>query len=99
MAANADLIEVEIVGFKQNERILLASVFKVSEMCTRVYREWSPDQKSRPAFLLIDIEHNDAQLRVDLEAVRKSSVRIVTIGPAAEKWPNVNAHIKRPIRW
>lgn len=99
MATSTDLIEVEIVGFKPNERVLLASVFKVSEMCTRVYREWSPGQKSRPTFLLIDVEHADGQMRVDLETLRKSSVRIVTIGSVAGKWPNVSAHITRPIRW
>jgi len=99
MVISSELIEVEIVGFKPNERVLLASLFKVSEMCTRAYREWPPHQKSRPDCLLIDIEHTDARLRLDLETVRKNGIPIVTVGPMTDKWPMVSAHINRPIRW
>lgn len=99
MDINSDLMDVEIVGFKPHERVLIASMFKVSEMRTRAYREWQPDQKPRPDCVLIDIEDKEARLRLDLASVRKKGGPIITIGTAPAEKSNASAHIQRPIRW
>ncbi len=99
MDNNSELMDVEILGFKPNERVLLASMFKVSEMRTRAYREWQPSEKSRPDCVLIDIDDKEAKLRLDLASVRKKNSPIVTIGTITNQNANVDAHIQRPIRW
>lgn len=105
MKPHSNTIDVEIVGFTSNERTIFASMFKVAGMQARAgtqareYREWKPDSQTRPDCLLLDTDDADGQLRLDLEAVRKSGTPIVTVSKSSEKKSPAGAHISRPIRW
>lgn len=105
MKPHSNTIDVEIVGFTPNERKIFASMFKVAGMQARAgtqareYHEWKPGSQTRPDCLLLDLDDADGQLRLDLEAVRKSGTPIVTVSKDSEKKPHAGAHISRPIRW
>jgi two-component system cell cycle response regulator len=100
MDNKSEYFDVEIVGFKPNERILIASMFKLSRMRPQVYQEWLPDQTdSRPDCILVDLDDNDGRMRVELALIRKSRVTMITIGTRVEEKFKIGIHIERPIRW
>jgi two-component system cell cycle response regulator len=100
MEKNSDhALDVEIVGFKPQDKILIASMFKVSTMRTLPYREWQVSQKKTPDCAIFDIEDREARVLLELAVMRKKGFPLITIGLGAEKPPGVDAHIQRPIRW
>jgi twitching motility two-component system response regulator PilG len=92
-------VEVELVGFPQRDRLLFASLFKVSEMRLFNYLEWKPGDARGPVCLLLDVDHPDHLMRADKEHVDPSGIPIIAIGEKVPSTLTVAAHIKRPIRW
>jgi two-component system, cell cycle response regulator len=92
-------VEVELVGFTQRDRMLFASLFKVSEMRLFNYLEWKPTDDKNPVCLLLDVDHDDHLMRADKEHVNPSGIPIIAIGEKVPSTIQVAAHIKRPIRW
>lgn len=92
-------IDVEIVGFNAQDRVLIASMFKVSNMRTQAYREWNASKKIRPDCVIFDVESKESRARLELASMRKKSCPLITVGPGAEQTAIVDAHIQRPIRW
>ena len=99
MDNKSEYFDVEIVGFKPNERILIASMFKLSRMRSQVYQEWQPDQDSRPDCILVDLDDDNGRMRVELALIRKTRATMITIGTRSEEKFKVGLHIERPIRW
>jgi two-component system cell cycle response regulator len=91
--------DIELVGFSPRERTLIASIFKVSEMRPRMYREWQQNQKLRPDCMLLDIDAHEGRTSLDLAAMSPAGPRVVTIGKDKISSAAVAAHIPRPIRW
>ncbi len=92
-------VEVELVGFTQRDRMLFASLFKVSEMRLFNYLEWKPTNERGPVCLLLDVDHEDHLMRADKEHVNPSGIPIIAIGEKVPSTIEAAAHIKRPIRW
>ena len=92
-------VEVELIGFTQRDRLLFASLFKVSEMRLFNYLEWKPVSERGPVCLLIDVDHEDHRMRCDKEHVQPSGIPIIAIGDKVPPTIKPAAHIKRPIRW
>ncbi len=99
MASGTEFLDIEIVGFKPTEKTLIVSMFKLSQMRDRAYREWVPGGSRESDCVIADIDDPDGQMRVELAHIRKTEQRLITIGTGPSGKFTAAAHIERPIRW
>lgn len=99
MASGTEFLDIEIVGFKPNEKTLIVSMFKLSQLRDHAYREWVPGESREPDCVIADIDDADGQMRVELAHIRKAEHRLITIGTGPSGKFTSAAHIERPIRW
>lgn len=99
MDNSVEFMDIEIVGFRPNEKTLIVSMFKLSQMRDRAYREWVPGDAREADCVIADIDDSEGRLRVELALIRKTENRLITIGNDASDKFKVGEHINRPIRW
>ncbi len=99
MESGTEFLDIDIVGFKPNEKTLILSMFKLSQMRDRAYREWVPGTSREADCVIADIDDSEGRLRVELALIRKTENRLITIGNEADDKFKAGVHIERPIRW
>ncbi|GEM_PF-944332 len=93
------LFHVELFGFTERERMVFSSMFKLSEMRSRTYREWDGQSPPHPDCLMIDLEADHARMRTDQEIALPSGYPIILIGGKCPREMTPAAHLQRPVRW
>lgn len=85
---------VLLIGFTAQERILFASLFKVSG----AYQDWNEAMPGKPDCIVLDVEQNESRLWYDLDNLKTQGVPIIAIGTTM-LGPRITASVTRPLRW
>jgi hypothetical protein len=91
----AQRIYIKVVGFSDEERHALNTVFRLSEQCRTTYQLWTPQATEAARVALLDGQSWEA--RVEAESPLHRDLRLFWVGPNAP----VNAWrtFERPIVW
>jgi CheY-like chemotaxis protein len=91
-------VDIEVVGFNEHERMLIASMFKVSSMRKRKYRKWDPVLKSSPDCVLLDDDSPGTP--EEIERCKLQGHQFVLVGAKVpQELLEKIAYVPRPIRW
>src|SRR3954471_23617168 len=91
----AQRIYIKVVGFSDEERHMLNTVFRLSEQCRTMYQLWPP-QAAEPARVAL-LDGQSWEARVEAESPLHGGLRLLWVGanaPAA-----VWRTFQRPIIW
>ncbi len=88
-------IFIRVVGFTDDERHALNTVFRLSEQCQTMYQLWLPDSPEAPGMALLDAASWEA--RVEAESPSNRRLKMVWVGPDAPE--QVWRSFQRPIVW
>jgi CheY-like chemotaxis protein len=88
-------IYVRVIGFSDEERHTLNTVFRLSEQGRTAYQLWSPTAAEPARVVLLDGQSWEA--RVEAESPLREQLRLVWVGPHAP--PSVERSFPRPIVW
>jgi CheY-like chemotaxis protein len=91
----AQRIFIKVVGFSDEERHALNTVFRLSEQCLTMYQLWTPVAPDQPKLLLLDGQSWEA--RVEAESPLHSDVPLFWVGgnPPA----TIYRSFPRPLAW
>jgi CheY-like chemotaxis protein len=91
----AQRIYVKVVGFSDEERHALNTVFRLSEQCRTMYQLWTP-QATEPARVAL-LDGQSWEARVEAESPLHRELRLLWVGanPPATIWRS----FQRPIAW
>ncbi|MFI4928358.1 MAG: hypothetical protein ACHP7E_11855 [Burkholderiales bacterium] len=91
----AQRIYIKVVGFSDEERHALNTVFRLSEQCRTMYQLWTPEAAEPPSVALLDGQSWEA--RVEAESRSPRDLRLLWVGahPPASIWRS----FERPIDW
>jgi len=88
-------IYVKVVGFSDEERHALNTVFRLSEQCRTMYQLWTPQAAEPARVALLDAQSWEA--RVEAESPRQRDVHLLWVGPGAPA--SVWRSFQRPLSW
>ncbi|MBC5783451.1 hypothetical protein H8N03_10890 [Ramlibacter sp. USB13] len=91
----AQRIYVKVIGFSDEERHMLNTVFRLSEQCRTMYQLWTP-QAAEPARVAL-LDGQSWEARVEAESPLHAGMRLLWIGPNAPA--GVWRSFQRPIAW
>lgn len=91
----AQRIFIKVVGFSDDERHALNTVFRLSEQCRTMYQLWQPTAPEPPKVALLDGQSWEA--RVEAESPLHRDLRVLWIGANAP--PGVYRAFPRPLAW
>jgi len=91
----AQRIYVRVVGFSDEERHALNTVFRLSEQCRTMYQLWTP-QAAEPARVAL-LDGQSWEARVEAESPLHQQLRLLWVGANAPV--NVWRSFPRPIVW
>jgi CheY-like chemotaxis protein len=91
----AQRIYVKVVGFSDEERHALNTVFRLSEQCRTMYQLWTP-QAAEPARVAL-LDGQSWEARVEAESPLHRDLRLLWVGPNAPA--TVWRSVQRPIVW
>lgn len=91
----AQRIYIKVVGFSEEERHALNTLFRLSEQCLTMYQLWSPQARSPAGMALLDGDSYEA--RLEAESPLNTGMKLLWIG--AEPPPAVWRSIPRPFQW
>lgn len=91
----AQRIFIKVVGFSDEERHALNTVFRLSEQCRTMYQLWTPDAPEAARASLLDAHSHEA--RLDAESPSAEGSCILWVGP----YPPASAtqSFSRPLAW
>jgi CheY-like chemotaxis protein len=91
----AERIYIKVVGFSDEERHALNTVFRLSEQCRTTYTLWTPGMPQPPRVALLDGQSWEA--RVEAESRLARDLRLLWVGshPPAGVW----RAFSRPLGW
>ncbi len=91
----AQRIYIKVVGFSDEERHALNTVFRLSEQCRTMYQLWTP-QAAEPARVTL-LDGQSWEARVEAESPLHRDLRLLWVGanPPASIWRT----FQRPIAW
>jgi CheY-like chemotaxis protein len=91
----AQRIYIKVVGFSDEERHALNTVFRLSEQCRTMYQLWTP-QAAEPARVAL-LDGQSWEARVEAESPLQRELRLLWVGshPPAGVWRS----LARPIAW
>jgi CheY-like chemotaxis protein len=91
----AQRIFIQVVGFSEEERHALNTVFRLSEQCRTMYQLWTPEAPEPPRVALLDANSHEA--RLEAESPFHLEVRRFWVGdhPPASAWRS----FQRPVAW
>jgi CheY-like chemotaxis protein len=86
---------IKVVGFSDEERHALNTVFRLSEQCSTMYQLWTPEVAEPPHMALLDGDSYEAP--VEAESPTSDGLRMLWIGthPPANIWRTLD----RPMSW
>jgi CheY-like chemotaxis protein len=88
-------IFIKVVGFSEEERHALNTVFRLSEQCRTAYQLWTPEAPQAPRVALLDANSHEA--RVEAAATLDPDLRILWAG--ADPPPGAWRAFARPLAW
>lgn len=91
----AQRIFIKVVGFSDDERHALNTVFRLSEQCAVTYQLWSPQAPEQPKVALFDAQSWEA--RVEAESPLHGDMKLLWVGPQPP--PTVWRAFLRPLAW
>jgi CheY-like chemotaxis protein len=91
----AQRIYIKVVGFSEEERHALNTVFRLSEQCRTTYQLWTPAAAEPPRVALLDGQSWEA--RVEAESRVGRDLRLLWVG--ASPPPSVWQAFARPLGW
>ncbi|NML45617.1 response regulator [Ramlibacter sp. G-1-2-2] len=91
----AQRIYIKVVGFSEEERHALNTLFRLSEQCLTMYQLWSPQARAPAGMALLDGDSYEA--RLEAESPLNSGMKLLWIG--ADAPPSVWRSIARPFQW
>ena len=92
----AQRIYIKVVGFSDEERHALNTVFRLSEQCRTAYQLWMPTAAEAPRVALLDGLSWEA--RVEAESrLRRDDLHLLWVGPHAPQ--GVWRAFERPLGW
>jgi CheY-like chemotaxis protein len=91
----AQRVFIKVVGFSDEERHALNTVFRLSEQCLTMYQLWTPAAPEPPRIALLDGQSWEA--RVEAESPLHGDVRQFWIGANAPA--GVFRSFERPVAW
>ena len=88
-------IYIKVVGFSDEERHALNTIFKLSEQCPTVYQLWTPEAGEPAKMAFLDGQSWEA--RVDAESPLNEDLKIMWVGgdPHERTW----RAFQRPLSW
>ena len=91
----AQRVYIKVVGFSDEERHALNTVFRLSEQCRTMYQLWTPQSAEPPRGALLDGQSWEA--RVEAESRLHPELRLLWVGANAPS--TVWRTFQRPIPW
>lgn len=91
----AQRIYIKVVGFSDEERHMLNTVFRLSEQCRTMYQLWTP-QAAEPARVAL-LDGQSWEARVEAESPLHNGLKLLWVGPNAPA--GVWRSFQRPIAW
>jgi CheY-like chemotaxis protein len=91
----AQRIFIKVVGFSDEERHALNTIFRLSEQCSTMYQLWAPDAPQLPKAAFLDGQSWEA--RVEAEAPSRGDLRLLWVGPHPP--PGMWRSFARPLAW
>jgi CheY-like chemotaxis protein len=91
----AQRIYIKVVGFSDEERHMLNTVFRLSEQCRTMYQLWTP-QAAEPARVAL-LDGQSWEARVEAESPLHAGMRLLWVGSNAPAM--VWRSFQRPIAW
>ncbi|QJW84387.1 hypothetical protein HK414_13150 [Ramlibacter terrae] len=91
----AQRVFIKVVGFTDEERHALNTVFRLSEQCRTMYQLWTPDAPEPPGMSLLDGLSYEGRLEAEMPL--NGDLKILWVGPGAP--PQVWRSMDRPISW
>jgi len=91
----AQRIFIQVIGFTDEERHALNTVFRLSEQTRTMYQLWTPEAGEPPRMALLDGDSYEARLAA--ESPLNQGMRMLWVGshPPASVWRS----FQRPIAW
>lgn len=92
----AQRIFIKVIGFSDEERHALNTLFRLSEQCLTMYQLWTPQAPEPPRLALLD--GNSHEARVEAESpLADPAVKLLWVGshPPPQAWRAV----ARPLSW
>jgi CheY-like chemotaxis protein len=91
----AQRVFIKVVGFSDEERHALNTVFRLSEQCLTMYQLWTASSPEQPRVALLDAQSWEA--RVEAESPLHRDLRVLWVGPNAPA--SVWRAFPRPLAW
>ena len=91
----AQRIFVKVIGFSDEERHALNTVFRLSEQCMTMYQLWSPSAGVPAGLALLDGQSYEA--RLEAESPQNAEIKMLWIGD--DPPPQVWRSFARPFAW
>jgi CheY-like chemotaxis protein len=91
----AQRIYIKVVGFSDEERHALNTLFRLSEQCLIMYQLWSPTARAPAGMALLDGGSYEA--RLEAESPLNRQIKLLWIGDDAP--PQVWRSLARPFAW
>jgi CheY-like chemotaxis protein len=91
----AQRVYVKVVGFSDEERHALNTLFRLSEQCMTMYQLWSPTARESARLALLDAQSYEA--RIEAESRVRGDLKMLWIGeePPDQVWRS----FPRPVVW
>lgn len=91
----AQRIYIKVVGFSDEERHAVNTLFRLSEQCLTMYQLWSPTARAPAGLALLDGDSYEA--RLEAESPQNADLKLLWIGenPPSQAW----RAIQRPFAW
>src|SRR4051812_40639959 len=94
IVAAGSMMNISLVGFSGQERMVIVSLFKVSG----IYQEWQEDMPSPPDCVLLNVDDEGSRVWHDEQQRKPKRIPVIAIGRHS-MGNSVAAHITRPFRW
>ena len=91
----AQRIFIKVVGFTDEERHALNTLFRLSEQCLTMYQLWTPEAPQPPRVALLDSGSGEAWL----EAASTLQPDVQRFWVGSHPPPTILRSFERPIRW
>jgi CheY-like chemotaxis protein len=91
----AQRIYIKVVGFSEEERHAVNTLFRLSEQCLTMYQLWSPTARAPAGLALLDGDSYEA--RLEAESPQNDNLKMLWIG--SNPPPRIWRSIQRPFAW
>ena len=91
----AQRVFIKVIGFSDEERHALNTLFRLSEQCRTMYQLWTADAPEPPRVVVLDAQSWEA--RVEAESRQAGDVHTIWVGSNGP--PHAWRAFERPLAW